>query len=372
MDKIEDRLNDHLKDFVDKNQPVEKRLMAARGLIPLPPSDLASILIVFVNDENEEIRKEAENSLNEIPQEQMINILSDNSTFPELLDYAAKNLEKEKYSQTILLNRNTWDGTFAFLAENDTSLANLEIIANNKQRILRSVGIVEALSKNSHLSRSIMDEVLSFLCLHLEKSDEVKKFVADKGLVDPDSGTENNEPEDLSMEEFENSFFNEVEVSDELVEETDDDYEYEDYDQETPRETIYNKIQRLNMAEKIKVALQGNRESRRYLIKDANKIISSAVLKNPKISESEIVLITQSKLVSDDILRQISDNKKWTKLYQVKLSLVKNPKTPPHISMNYLRHLREVDIKSIMRDKNLPGVISNGAKNIYKEINCSK
>ncbi|MGH7885452.1 MAG: hypothetical protein ACRENO_07130 [Thermodesulfobacteriota bacterium] len=361
MNNIQNRLPENLKQFTDKNQPIEKRMMAAAGMIPLSPPDLAKILTVFLYDENNEIKLEAKKSLNDIPEDQMLGILSDKETFPELLDYAAKNFKREIFSQTILLNRTTWDGTVAYLAENDTSHANLEIIANNKQRILRSVEIIEALSKNSLLSRSIMDEVLSFLSLHLQKSDELKKFM---GVAEPTK----DEPGDLSLEEITSSFFDDADVSDDLVEESKE----ANIEVDIVSESILQKIQRLSMAQKIKVALQGNTESRRILIKDPNKVISSAVLRNPKISETEIVLISQSKIVSDDILRQISDNKKWTKFYQVKLSLVKNPKTPSHISLNYLRHLRELDIKSIMKDKNLPGVVTNGANNIYKDMRRGK
>lgn len=366
MNNIIDRLPENLKAFVDIDQPLEKKMMAAQGLIPLPPSDLVKVLVVLLSDKNEDIQDAAANSLKDIPQDQMLNILSDNEAFPEIIDYAARNFELETYSQTILLNRATPDATFAYIAENDTSLANLEIIANNKQRILRSVSIVEALSGNSHLSRSLMDEVLSFLSLHLEKSDDLKNFMGE-------SEEQSDEPEDLDIDEFKESFFDQVEVPEDLVEEQDDEKDDEDdLEIDEVRESMLQKINRLNMAQKIKVALQGNSEARRILVRDPNKIISSAVLKNPKISDTEVVQIAQSKIVGDEILRQISDNRKWTKLYQVKLSLVKNPKTPPHISLNYLRHLREIDIKLIMRDKNLPGLITNGAKNIYKEARKTK
>ena len=122
------------------------------------------------------------------------------------------------------------------------------------------------------------------------------------------------------------------------------------------------------MAEKIKVAIQGNMESRRILIRDSNRIVSSAVLKNPRLSDMEIVLISQSKVVDEEILRQVAETKKWTRLYQVKSALVNNPKTPVHISLNFLRHLRSFDLKAVQFNKNLPGVISEAAKKIGKEV----
>ena len=133
------------------------------------------------------------------------------------------------------------------------------------------------------------------------------------------------------------------------------------------KESILFKIKSLNIAEKIKVAIQGNMESRRILVRDSNRIVSSAVLKNPRLSDMEIVLISQSKVVDEEILRQVAETKKWTRLYQVKSALVNNPKTPVHISMNFLRHMRSFDLKAIQHNKNLPNVISQAARKIQKE-----
>jgi len=79
------------------------------------------------------------------------------------------------------------------------------------------------------------------------------------------------------------------------------------------------------------------------------------------------VLISQSKVVDEVILREISESRKCIRLYQVKLSLVSNPKTPSHISLNLIRHLRDRDLRMIMNDKNIPGIVTSSARRIVKE-----
>ncbi len=103
------------------------------------------------------------------------------------------------------------------------------------------------------------------------------------------------------------------------------------------------------------------------MIKDPNRIVSKAVLKNPRLIDSEIVLISQSKIVSEEILREIADSRKWARLYQVKLALVNNPKTPPHVSINLIRQLRDFDLRSLRWNRNLPGVISTAVKQIIED-----
>ena len=356
-------LPDNLLEFVNPENPVEKRLMAAEGAIPLTPKDLVRVLFCLVFDSDTSIQNAAKASLKDIPEQTMTDILSDVGTDSEFLDYFSKDQQNENYVQAILLNAATSDSTYAYLALNERSQVNLEIIAQNKQRILRSLDIVENLSQNPSISRSTLDSVLSFISLYLEKDEKIKKFFDQEDKKDeiseePDTLTD----EEDEFEDVEESFFDELEIPEELLK----DYE-EDEVTDAVRDSMYNKIRTLTTAEKIKLSIQGNMETRRILIRDSNRLISGAVLKNPRLTDMEIILISQSKVVDEDILRQISDTRKWTRHYQVKSALVHNPKTPTHISLNFLRHLRHVELKNIMSDRNLPGVINQAAKKILME-----
>jgi len=356
---IMDSLPENLFEFVNPENSQDQRLMAAQGVVPLTPKDLALVLFCLTFDVDENIKNEAKKSLNEIPENIMNDILVDNSTIPEFLDFIAVNTENEIYVQSVLLNSNTSDATYAYLAETLHSQSNIEIIANNKQRILRSIEIVDCLSNNPAISRSTLDGVLSFISLYLEKDQKVKDLIKETEEVDiPETPAEDLE----ELEEVDESFFDDLDISDELIVEYNEDEATESF-----KESILFKIKSLNMAEKIKVAIQGNMESRRILVRDSNRIVSSAVLKNPRLSDMEVVLISQSKVVDEEILRQVAETKKWIRLYQVKSALVNNPKTPVHISLNFLRHLRSFDLKAIQHNKNIAGVIAQAAKKISKE-----
>ena len=128
------------------------------------------------------------------------------------------------------------------------------------------------------------------------------------------------------------------------------------------KESFYKRMQRLNVAEKIKLALLGNKEARDILLKDANKIVSSTVLKNPRITEDEITKIVNSRNISDDLLRQVSNNKEWLKKYPIKLGMVNNPKTPLTVSMRLLSQLNEKDIQHIAKSKNVSSALAAAAK----------
>jgi hypothetical protein len=117
------------------------------------------------------------------------------------------------------------------------------------------------------------------------------------------------------------------------------------------------RISRLNVAQRIALAMKGSREERAILIRDPNKIVAVAVLSSPKMTETEIESIAKMASVSDEILRIIANTRQWMKRYTVIAALARNPKTPVAISMNMLPRLNDKDLRAISADRNVPEVL---------------
>ena len=83
--------------------------------------------------------------------------------------------------------------------------------------------------------------------------------------------------------------------------------------QQTEKVSAVQKIYRLNTAEKIITALKGIREERAILIRDPNRIVATAVLGSPRLTDAEIESFAAMKNVSDEILRKIGNHREWTK-----------------------------------------------------------
>jgi len=120
----------------------------------------------------------------------------------------------------------------------------------------------------------------------------------------------------------------------------------------------------MTIAEKIKMAMTGDKEWRMLLVKDTNKLVSGAVIKNPRITEAEILLISKSHLNNDEILRDICANKDWTKNYQIRKALVENHKTPLHSALRFLASLTDKDLAAIAKSRNISSVISTQARRL--------
>jgi hypothetical protein len=113
-------------------------------------------------------------------------------------------------------------------------------------------------------------------------------------------------------------------------------------------------ITALPVMDRLKLATKGTREQRAVLIRDPNKLIAVAVLSSPKLADSEVEAFARMGNVSDEVLRIIGNNRSWTKNYGVVAALVRNPKTPPAISLNLMARLNDRDMKMLAMDRNVP------------------
>jgi hypothetical protein len=140
-------------------------------------------------------------------------------------------------------------------------------------------------------------------------------------------------------------------------------------DELTPqdRETLIEKVGRMSVVEKIKAALTGNLETRSLLIRDANKMVSRAVLQSPKISETEAEGYAAAKNVSEEVLRLIAANRKFRKSYVVVRALINNPRAPIDVTMPLLGRINERDLKGLAQNRNVPDVIRSLAIKVMKQ-----
>jgi hypothetical protein len=147
--------------------------------------------------------------------------------------------------------------------------------------------------------------------------------------------------------------------------EADEDGEIEQEEQEETKEGGKAEpkiLAGLPIKKKIKLASKGTREQRAQLIRDPNKLVAGAVLSSPKLTDAEVESFAKMANVAEEVLRVIGTNRTWLKNYGVTLGLVKNPKTPPAISMQLLQRINERDMKMLAVDRNVPEALRLAAR----------
>ncbi|HWP47424.1 MAG TPA: hypothetical protein VNM22_09710 [Candidatus Limnocylindrales bacterium] len=128
--------------------------------------------------------------------------------------------------------------------------------------------------------------------------------------------------------------------------------------------SLQDQIKKMNVGQRIQLARKGGIAERRILIRDTDRDVALTVLENPKITESEIEVIAGMREVSEDVLRAIAARKEWVNNYNILVRLIKNPKTPVDISLNYLNRLNKKDLDFLQKSRAIPQVVRNASRQI--------
>jgi hypothetical protein len=138
------------------------------------------------------------------------------------------------------------------------------------------------------------------------------------------------------------------------------------------RVTLLQRLTKMNVVERIQLALKGGREERMLLIRDPNKIVQRGVLQSPRLTDLEIENFAAMSNVSTDVLRIIAMNRAFMKAYVVARNLVKNPKTPLDVSLHLLQRMNPTDLKLLVSNKNIPDTLRSMAAKLHRQRNSTR
>lgn len=131
-------------------------------------------------------------------------------------------------------------------------------------------------------------------------------------------------------------------------------------------------IQRMSIAQKIKLGLKGAKEARGMLIRESSKLISMAVLENPRLTIGEVEFFAKSTNLSEDVIRKIGTNAEWTRKNTIVSALVNNPKTPVGISMGFINRLPDKELGILEKSRNVPAPVRTAARNLLAKKKLGK
>jgi hypothetical protein len=251
-----------------------------------------------------------------------------------------------------------------------------ELIATNEQKMLEHPPIIEAIYMNRATRMSTADRVLELAVRNkLELTGIPAYREAAAAIVNELIAEPQPEPtfDDLLYVETEQIAQIVTAKLDAAVEDT------HEVDDETGEEKIkevvlplHAQLAKMTVSQKIRRAMLGSASDRMLLVRDNNKLVAAAAIKSPTIQENEVVRISSSRNVSDDVLRIIANSGEWTHSHQIKLNLVMNPRTPLVFSSRLIQHLREHELKALAKSKNVTGAVQTAAKQILERRNKKK
>jgi hypothetical protein len=364
------------------------------------------VLIHLMGDETEEIRLTAASTIDKYDPESFTHLAGDQNAAPEVLGFFCvwKKTPSEILEQ-IIFNRSTPDLALAKLAASTRDKQVLEAISVKQQSLIHTPEIIDAILSNPQRSPEAERRAKEIRQEFFEKSFGVQMIAeAERAQADARAHA-HKETESIFIEGLddlvrlgliEEGIAEEVyaPIIKEYEEEIGGDFEAtemhrhdDEYDLESiigqiineennaseisqsqmvaDRKAMFQQIAIMSVKERVMLAIKGTREARMILVRDPNRVVACAVLRNPRITENEVEGISAIRTVPEDVLRQIGQNRAYTKSYTVIHNLVRNPRTPVALSLNFLNRIQTRDLRVLGSNKNVPDVIRTMASRMY-------
>ena len=316
-------------------------------------------------------------------------LLETSQIAPSVLEYyaARENLPQPVY-EIILANPRTPSDRLRQIRPRNTRDGNLlELISFNQQLLISNPAIIEAIAANPYRTAEAERRISEIKREFFEKERGAKQIADELRARGRDAAAEFIEQAEFASDlessgltyddalllaehievpdaETDDTWLASLEYLEEIYEETDEQREAivrkilgelsTDEEEITgERISMINRILRMGMKDRVKLAMKGDREARNILIRDPNRIVSQAVVNNPRITEQEIEKIAAMRAVPEDVLRLIAINRNWTRKYSIIHTLARNPRTPLSNTMSILTRLQMRDLIALSKNRNV-------------------
>ena len=391
--------NPVVKAVVEGSAPRAAQLAASRGLLPLPQADLLELLVGLSENPDPEIKKNALETLGSQQTSDIDGAVRSSETAPSVLRYFAERTElPASVHEAVLINANTPATAIASFAARTTNGSLLELISFNQQLLIQNPAIIDAIIANSSRTPEAERRASEIKREFFEKERgaqqianelrargneaaaeflESAEFAGDLGssglslddalflaqhIEVPDRETDDSW---LSLEYIEEIYEESEEQRQAAINKIIGEMQTEEEDIPGERISMINRIMKMGVKDRVKLGQKGDREARNILIRDPNRLVSSAVINNPRITEQEVEVIASMRSLSEDILRQVASNRQWARSYKIMHQLAKNPRTPLANTMTIMSRLQLRDLVALTKNRNVPEAVRRQAQRLH-------
>lgn len=334
--------------------PREALLTFARGFLPLEQEDVIAVLAYLAISEDGETAVLAGTTLAEMPPRTLIGLASNENTAPEHLARLARASRENAVLEALIRNRALDDETVEHLALTaDPHLQ--EVIVINQARILRAPQILDALLANPHLSGDVRRRAIETREEFFDKKARLAELGVEEDLVDVPIEPIVDLLEAAKLEDA----APETAVKPSLA--------LTEADANDPKkEALFARILKMSVAEKVLLAFRGNRSTRLILVRERNRLVASAAVRNPRMTDGEAESIAGMRDVTEEVLRLIALRRDWMSKYPIIVALARNPRTPVGVVLPLINRLTLRDLKGLKDDRGVAEVVRATSRKMYQ------
>jgi len=320
------------------------QVLAASGLLPLPPEELIPLQVELARGVDPEISRSAVESLRKVDPRIAAPFL-ERQAGDEVLAFFAAESQHPLLLETILRRRDVPRPLLMDLALRLPPDLQ-EILILRQDAIIEEPAILDALERNPQLSGYTQRRITEYRDHLLPQSR--------RPAAAPAAPLSQTPGEELSDEELAAAI---AQVRQEAPAEG---------EVETETGLTEGQVRMLTVPARLKLARRANRQLRTFLLRDTNPQVALAVLTSNPLSDQEVEQTAASRAVVDEVLEAISRRREWISRYNIAKLLVMNPRTPLPISLRLVNRMSVRDLREIGRDKNVADAVRSTALRLYR------
>lgn len=346
--------------------PGPARMMAARGMAPLPPADQLTVLYQLMVEGDQSLAASASQTATKLPDTILAGALVNAQLDARVIDKFAQLVgNRAPVFDALVQNPSIADETLATLAGR-LGAREVDRIATNEQRMLRHPQIIAAMYMNKNARMSTVDRAVELAVRNNVRVPGLACWDEIARSLQGGQAAESSETDALFAIAAEAVSGDDRELTHGDGEQVRDESD-EQRENAVLEQTKDVPIDKLSIPGKIRLATLGNGFHRAVLVRDPMRIVAMAAIKSPAVTEFEAGRYASNQSLSEDVIRYIASKREFTKLYGTKYALCRNPKTPVSEAMRLMPFLREKDLTLLSKSKGVPSAIVAQARKLLMQ-----
>lgn len=314
------------------------RILAARGLLPLPVDELVPLQVRLAQDSDPEVAGRAVAMLKITEPRHLANFVAAEAG-PAELAFVSAEIDHPAVLEALLRRRDVPRYLLVDIASR-LAPALQEILILRQDAIVEEPAILDALEVNPQLEYNVRRRIGEYR-EHLLHRDRTVDPVEQRSVVE---ATE--EEVRLALAEAaQRPGRGEQDESTGLSE---------------------AQIRSLPVPVRLKLSRGAARTLRSILVKDSNPLVAVSTLVNNALSDDEVEQLARSRSVIDDVLLEITRHREWMNRYGILNALLNNPRTPIKISVRFIARLGIRDLRSLGANRNVSDAVRSAARRQYQ------
>ncbi|HMI54378.1 MAG TPA: hypothetical protein VK525_22915 [Candidatus Saccharimonadales bacterium] len=124
-------------------------------------------------------------------------------------------------------------------------------------------------------------------------------------------------------------------------------------------EQVVARLPQLPLGQKITLARRGPARVAGSLLAEGHARVIPIVLDNAHLTEAQILKVLAREKLSPQVVLAVTQHRKWSHLYNIRLALVRNPASPLAAILAYLPELTVSDLRELVA----PGIVPENLRN---------